>query len=175
MSDEKRPITSKYLQALVDQHIEYETVLHYIHLPHIPVPKTEISNKPEAAKISVSDVKRYTDAFLEVFKWLKWATLPEDGNQGERRVYKVFKVIVDDFGYVSHSESSIVASLKGLDIKELDWRRPDIGSETIFEGAPIVSILHLYWNGNRGVLQGWCCPDGLCKLGDVSSLTAYLT
>jgi hypothetical protein len=173
MNDEKRPITLAYVQALETQKIEYETVLLYIHLPQVPPQKSEISKKQiskkqEPTNAAASDVKRYTDVYLKVFEWLKWIEIPENGKEGKRRVQKVVKVTVDDFGHVSHSESAISEALKGLDIEELDWKRADIGSETIFEGAPMVKILNLYWGGNRGILKGWSCEDGLCKLKNVS-------
>jgi hypothetical protein len=178
MSDEKRPITLAYVRALKTQNIEYETVLLYIHLPQVPPPRSEISKeqpskkqiskKQEPTNAAASDVKRYTDVYLKVFEWLKWIKIPKDGKDGERRVQKVVKVIVDDFGHVSHSESAISEALKGLDIEELDWKRADVGSETIFEGAPMVKILNLYWGGSRGILKGWSCEDGLCKLKNVS-------
>lgn len=155
---EKKPITVEYLERLESYNIRYETVLRSLRLPLVTsLPKT--SQNPRDSSSDIVDPLGYSEQYEDVFIWLK-----------SRGVRKIFSLRVDDICQKPHGDSFIRNALSQIDeIEELDWRKLDIGSDTIVKGAPLVKRLRLYWSGSPSILQGWGCEDGLCKLVNVSA------
>jgi hypothetical protein len=95
-----------------------------------------------------------------VFNWL-----------AKNGVKKIIRVIVLDDGDVAHSDEAIEECLTPFKIEVWDWKKPDICSETIFQAAPGVRVVHLYCTGNNAVLRSWSGNEGLAKLKKVGGST----
>jgi hypothetical protein len=158
MSGEKRSINDEYLERLEAHEIKYETVLRYLHLPLVSSRRKPSSSSQDPPP-GIPDQTGYSDAYASVFKWLK-----------DKDVRKIFRVRVDDIGQKPHGDSIIQSALTGIEIDRLDWRKMDIGSDTIVKAAPAIKALNLYWSGSNAVLQGWACEEGLCQLVNVSEV-----
>jgi hypothetical protein len=90
-------------------------------------------------------------------------------------VRNIIKVIVDDRPVPSHSDESIEAALKDLDIEILDWSKVDMCPKTIQVACPTVRELHLWWSGNNGMLRSWSEPDGLAQLPRLTDIHLHQT
>ena len=105
------------------------------------------------------DGKGRKDAEI-VFNWLR-----------ENKVQKVIEVTVEDNmkdpDATPHSDGSIEAALKGLDVEVWNWKKMDISIATIRNAAPNVRKVYLYSSGNNAVLQGWSDTRGLVTLTKV--------
>ncbi|KFY46705.1 hypothetical protein V494_00369 [Pseudogymnoascus sp. VKM F-4513 (FW-928)] len=115
-------------------------------------------SKPDSKVYLTRDASGLKSAGV-IFKWL-----------AERKVSRIFKVIVIDDGKPPHSNQAIEESLKGFKIETWDWKKVDICSDTILEAASGVRILNLYASGNSAVLKGWSCTDGLVKLKNLERI-----
>jgi hypothetical protein len=70
-------------------------------------------------------------------------------------VKRIIRVIVDDSVEPSHSDEAMERALAGLHVELWDWRKRDLSILSIFNAAPDVREITLYWSGNVVVLRGW--------------------
>lgn len=99
-----------------------------------------------------------------LFQWLR-----------SKGVAKIIKVIVHDDEEPSHTDQSIQDSLKGFDVEILDWSKPDLCPETIYEACPNVRKLYLRWSGLNGILRAWGEAEGLAKLPYLTDIYLHQT
>jgi hypothetical protein len=45
-----------------------------------------------------------------------------------------------------------------------DWQKPDLSIDVIYQAAPKVQHLVLYWSGNQAILRGWASEEGIPRL-----------
>lgn len=120
--------------------VKFEFLLRYVKFP-------DLSQNGEA-QMSYPRVMR--DDVPCVMTWLR-----------RRRVKTVMKMIVPDSMINPHDEHTIMTSIAGLGIEELDWRRLDLGVEPIKDLASTLVSLHLYSSGNWAVISHWTSECGL--------------
>ena len=82
-------------------------------------------------------------------------------------VKEILRLVVPDCKVNPLDEDRIRRSMEGFVIKELDWRRLDLGIEPIMSLASTLSVLHLYSSGNWAVLSHWVSKGGLEELKKV--------
>ncbi|KAJ5087242.1 hypothetical protein N7456_010858 [Penicillium angulare] len=96
---------------------------------------------------------------LFFFNWLK-----------DKGVKHIIKVIVDDFKD-PHSDEVIDQCLSPFTIDILDWSKPDLDPEMLYNACPKVQELILRWGGNNAILRAWSEPEGLRRLKDLRKIT----
>ncbi|KAK6829857.1 efflux pump aflT [Apiospora arundinis] len=90
-----------------------------------------------------------------VFNWLK----------DEKKVKKVFRVIVDDLQEPSHQDEAIEACLRDIEgVGTWDWKKIDLSPDIIQNAARHAKIVHLYWSGRNIALRAWSEDRGLRQL-----------
>jgi hypothetical protein len=156
-----------YLQKLA-KHLQFESVLTCVSLPRLtiaasPMDQDEIEGKksptqpilsgmhdsrPPTLVAGQSKAKGLSD-LVAIFQWLR-----------DNHVRKINKVVVIDDGDPCHSDESIERALTGFDVEVWDWKRLDICSEVIYNCAPNVREISLYWSGNHATLLGWYSNQG---------------
>jgi len=144
--DNSSPRYLSYLENFNDVHFECENWLKYVRLPEFhcdPKAPDELHKGPRAdARIIFDSLrKRNVDCILEI-------TVPDCPNH-------------------PHSDESIIHCLNGLQVKRLDWRKPDLSVKTILKAAPDVEEICLYSSGNQDVLIHWASYEGLYRLQKV--------
>jgi hypothetical protein len=167
LSSLPRPsISATYLNRL-SRHLKFEDSLQYVALPKLKVEQVQKAASSHSAVVPAAvetdktliqekpDRVGLTDSKI-VFNWL-----------AKNGVKKIIRVIVLDDGDVAHSDEAIEECLKPFKIEVWDWKKPDICSETIYQAAPSVRVVHLYCTGNNAVLRSWSGEDGLAKLKQV--------
>jgi len=92
----------------------------------------------------------------------------------KKGVTTILKVVVDDLGPSPHTDEAIESSLKHRGVETWDWRRVDLCSEVIYNAAPTVREVHLYWSGNNAVLRSWCDEGGLKMLQDLTAVDVHV-
>jgi hypothetical protein len=113
------------------------------------------SNEPPSEAKEETELEK-RNPYMAVFTWLK--TKPN-------AVDKIFRVSVEDrYGKTPHTDDGIRDILKPFDVEIWDWRKNDISSDTILEGAENARELYLYWSGNKAVMRSWACKHGLATL-----------
>jgi hypothetical protein len=171
LSSLPRPsISTTYLNRL-SRHLKFEDSLQYVALPKLRVELAPKIASPRSAVVLAAgetdkaltqekpDRVGVTDSKI-VFNWL-----------AKNGVKKIIRVIVLDDGDVAHSDEAIEECLTPFKIEVWDWKKPDICSETIFQAAPGVRVVHLYCTGNNAVLRSWSGNEGLAKLKKVGGST----
>lgn len=98
---------------------------------------------------------------LFFFSWLK-----------DRKVKHIINLIVEDTKD-SHADDAIEACLSGLRVDVLDWSKPDLDPEMLYNACPDVRELHLYWGGNNAILRAWAEPAGLPMLKSLERIYLY--
>jgi hypothetical protein len=167
LSSLPRPsISTTYLNRL-SRHLKFEDSLQYVALPKLRVEQAPKTSSPRSAVVPAAgetdkaliqekpDRVGLTDCKI-VFNWL-----------AKNGVKKIIRVIVLDDGDVAHSDEAIEECLTPFKVEVWDWKKPDICSETIFQAAPGVRVVHLYCTGNNTVLRSWSGGEGLAKLKKV--------
>lgn len=109
---------------------------------------------------------------VDVFHWLK----------GVKGVKVIMRLVVRDRGPIFCSDKTMEECLKGLEIRYLDWDRPDVCTDTLRLIHDLVQV-DLYWSGLKAVLCSWGDANGLRKMKRVSDeetrtlliLEAFLT
>ncbi|EHL02277.1 putative Subtilisin DY [Glarea lozoyensis 74030] len=96
----------------------------YLRLPPVPSAQKH-SSSASVTQSNIFDRQGYSDVYASVFEWLKG-----------KGIWKIFRVRVDDICPRPHGDSFIEAALSGFQLDEFDWRKLDIGSDTIINGAP---------------------------------------
>ena len=78
-------------------------------------------------------------------------------------VSHVFTVEVPDCPVHPDSNSAIKASLDGLHVRKLVWRKLDVSTEILIDAALEIEAIRLYSSGNPDVLNRWCGYEGLYR------------
>ncbi|KAL8918039.1 MAG: hypothetical protein Q9172_005576 [Xanthocarpia lactea] len=89
----------------------------------------------------------------DVFKWLK----------DEKNVKGIMRLVVRDRGPILCSDETVEKCLVGLEVRCLDWDRPDMCTDTLLLTPDLVQV-DLYWSGLKAVLSSWVETNGLRKL-----------
>ncbi|KAL8857682.1 MAG: hypothetical protein Q9178_005717 [Gyalolechia marmorata] len=100
--------------------------------------------------------KRWADMqgyLTVVFKWLK----------DEKKVKSIMRLVVRDRGPIFCSDETVEKCLEGLEVRYLDWDRPDMCTDTLLTTPDLVQV-DLYWSGLKAVLSSWGDTNGLRKL-----------
>lgn len=143
--------------------MRFDNVLRYVAfgLIEIQKPLQKETNKPQTKRIPVqSKAGKGRSDLKQFFKWLH--------NKG---VTYILKVIVNDAFEKPHNDHTIESCLKQFEIENLEWRKPDLCPETLFNACRNVRHLHLWWSGNRAILRAWSEPEGLARLEELRSVT----
>lgn len=82
-------------------------------------------------------------------------------------VKHILKVVVPDCTIHPHANKDIIDALRPFTIRNLDWRKSNLGVKTIMMSAPDVETLALYSSGDEDALAQWINSDGLCQLPKV--------
>lgn len=106
-----------------------------------------------------------TQKYLKrVFKWLTDAEAPNGGGKG---VKEIIRLIVRDNPPDFCSDETVESCLSQLEVRYLDWNRPDLCAKTL-QKVPDLVQLDLYWSGINAVLCSWSDEKGLGNLRKVS-------
>lgn len=144
------------LEALL-KHLTFEDALQYVYIPSIKIEApTEGAAARRAVRARPADLGTGRRDLVDVFDGLR-----------RRGVGTVLKVVVDDSLDPPHTDEAIEEALRNLDVEVWDWRKPDLSTEVIYNAAPRVREVHLYWGGNNAVLRGWAEDGGLKKLSEL--------
>jgi hypothetical protein len=125
--------------------LEFEKTLRRVRIPAI----SEMAGISKTKHID----SHIPDHAREIFQWLQ--------SKGVRQVVEVH--ITDSF-HKPHAEETIIETLKGFNVQELDWKRTDLSVDTILQTSQDVKTLHLYSSGNWSALAHWLSIDGIPKL-----------
>ena len=143
-------------QADPAPNIKFESVLRYVHFP-------DLSQIP-----LLKDQKRDREEVPLILRWLR-----------QKGVKSILRLVVPDCRANPLDEEKICTCIEGFGVKELDWRRLDLGIEPIVSLASTLTVLHLYSSGNWAVLSHWVSEVGLERLEKVHlpflSLRSQLT
>lgn len=140
------------------QHQEFENVLQYVAIPQLKVEKTAVTTKQEPGqrptKPAGSIGSGRTDLQI-IFNWLK----------SEKKVKKIFRVIVDDLEEPSHQDEAIESCLREIEgVETWDWKKFDLSPDIIQNAARHAKVVHLYWSGRNIALRAWSEERGLRQL-----------
>ena len=94
-----------------------------------------------------------------VFRYLK-----------SKGVKHIIEAVIPDCMVHPHANRYIIDALRPFNVKRLNWRKLDIGVETIKRAAPDVEVLTLHSSGDWDALSRWVGVDGLCQLPKVAVL-----
>ena len=122
-------------------HLEFEDTLQYVALPRLRLEKRKVLS---SIRRTVSPDGQGCHDMEFFFNFLRM-----------KGVKRIIRVIVDDSVEPSHSDEAIERALAGLRVELWDWRKIDLSILSIFNAAPDVSEITLYWSGNVVVLRGW--------------------
>ncbi|KAI0436715.1 hypothetical protein F4803DRAFT_541256 [Xylaria telfairii] len=98
-----------------------------------------------------------------VFKWLKL-------NKG---VKSIVQLIVKENPHHYCSDDTIEECLKHLDVRYLNWNRPDLCAETL-RVVPSLIEVSLTWSGLNAVLWSWSDTHGLQTLKKLEKVHLYI-
>jgi hypothetical protein len=65
------------------------------------------------------------------------------------------KVVIQDDENSPCSDDVIKESLRGFNVRYLDWDREDLYILAVDEVMKDARGIHLYWGGNDAILRGW--------------------
>lgn len=137
------------------QSLTFDPVLLYVNFGSFdvqPNPTCPRCNHPILEDISTE--KRYLDSF---FDWLSTT----------KGVEYIIKLTVNDKDGTPHYDETIVKSLQKFEVEILDWQKVGLRPQVIqnaSQGWRNFHRLHLWWNRNNDVPEGWSNPDGLATL-----------
>ncbi|KAI1420270.1 hypothetical protein F5Y12DRAFT_791763, partial [Xylaria sp. FL1777] len=141
-------VNAKLLDYLAE--MKFEQYLQYVFIPNLRVrgvKNTELEKQEWWESQSRKDC-------AYIFEWLRT----------KLKVEKIIRITVEDDPTDFHSDEVIEYALRGFDIEEWNWVKWDLCSETIYNAAPNVRDVDLYWSGNKAILKSWAAEDGLVKL-----------
>ncbi|KAK3940099.1 hypothetical protein QBC46DRAFT_385990 [Diplogelasinospora grovesii] len=175
----RQSIPMAYLEKLA-LHLQFESVLACVTLPRLRVElsagggdespsgdgaKPRVSGLPTSIPGSKSQKKgKGLNDLVAIFDWLR-----------QKQVQKIKKVVVIDDGEPCHSDEAIEDALRGLDVEVWDWKRLDVCSEVIYNCAPNVREVSLYWSGSQATLLGWYSDQGFAdeKFKNLKKIILY--
>lgn len=163
LSFEKDDIVSWESLGCLSRHYKLDTMLRALYIPKVKVRWDDDSI--EARKIARGwECVGRIDLYL-LFHWLKHRA-------GVKSLLEVIVVDFEEDDMNPHSDKSIIECVKDLQVEIWDWRRMDISTDVIYDGAgKYVKTLYLYCSGLRAVLQSWSDRGGLVRLENVSLKT----
>ncbi|KAL8975513.1 MAG: hypothetical protein Q9197_000251 [Variospora fuerteventurae] len=97
---------------------------------------------------------------IGIFQWLKG---PEDTAKTGKGVKGIMRLTVRDNPPYFCSDETIEKCLEGLEIRYLDWNRPDLSAQTLLKAPDLVQV-DLYWDGIYAVLCSWSDEKGIGNL-----------
>ena len=122
-------------------------------LPPQEINKEGDENAPPNTSPDSTPLLNYNEIYLkEIFDAIR-----------EKKVEKILKVTVEDDIGNPCTDEVIEYCLSDLDVRYLDWRKPDLNPDVVLRAAPNVVGLKLYSKCNTA-LRGWAAPNGLCNL-----------
>lgn len=153
-------MTLSGFKALVKQ-LKFEDALQYVAIPAIKIESA--SEGPTGTKQSIRD-RLANDGtgrrdLVQVFDGLR-----------RKGVKTILKVVVDDTLVPPHTDEAIEEALRNMDVEVWDWKKVDLCTEVIYNAAPGVREVHLYWGGNNAVLRGWSEEGGLKVLTELRTV-----
>jgi hypothetical protein len=107
------------------------------------------------------NIERWTlmqNHLVDVFKWLKV----------KKGVKGIMRLVVRDRAPLFCNDETIAECLKNLEVRYLDWDRPDICTDTLRLTRDLVQV-DLYWSGLKAVLCSWGDVNGLRTIPKVSN------
>lgn len=147
-----RAINSRFIDAMVNKvfdGVDFETVLSYVQLP-----PRQFTASPSAQGGELDTLENYARIFNFLMK--------------DRKVQKIFKIIVNDLIGQPHPDEMITRLVYDFGVEYWDWKKLDMNIETILEAAPNVKEVSLHSSGIYSALQGWASEGGLIVLPKVS-------
>jgi hypothetical protein len=154
------PVSEKALNQLFKR-LKFENILQYVQIPWYPFSTKAKGRTATSLSEAADEQGAGRKDFKLIFDLLR-----------EHKVKKILKLIVNDDQEIPHSDE-IIEQLHDFEIEVLDWKKVDLCSYVISQGAPEVRKLFLYSSGNNAVLRSWSGVDGLTKLESVSSPSHY--
>ena len=142
--------------------LNFADILQYVAIPQIKIettatgPSAERDRAEGRSSSSKAQLGEGRSDFVHVFESLR-----------KKNVKTIIKVKVDDSLAVPHSDESIENALRGLGVEVWEWKRTDLCSEVIYNVAPKVREVSLFWSGNNAVLRGWSDEGGLKRLKEL--------
>ena len=152
------PVSERALRQLFER-LKFENILQYVQIPWYPFSTKAKVRASTFVQENEEDGAGRKD-FRLIFKLLR-----------EHNVQKIIKLIVNDDDETPHSDE-ILEELRDFEIEVLDWKKVDLCSYVIKNGAPGVRKLFLYSSGSNAVLRSWSGSDGLKELEQVSILAS---
>ncbi|KAL6802692.1 hypothetical protein GGI42DRAFT_360393 [Trichoderma sp. SZMC 28013] len=143
-----RAINSRFIDAMVNKvfdGVDFETVLSYVQLP-----PRQFTASPSAQGGELDTLENYARIFNFLMK--------------DRKVQKIFKIIVNDLIGQPHPDEMITRLVYDFGVEYWDWKKLDMNIETILEAAPNVKEVSLHSSGIYSALQGWASEGGLIVL-----------
>lgn len=113
---------------------------------------------PESEQEKKKQIQRDEDALVDFFTWLK----------EKKKVKSIVKLVMRENPEALCNEKTIRQCLKCLDVRYLDWDRPDLSLDTI-KCVRNVTELCLYSSGLNAVFCSWSDEHGLKALTKVHS------
>ncbi|KAK4458238.1 intracellular serine protease [Cladorrhinum samala] len=154
-------MTLSGFKALVKQ-LKFEDALQYVAIPAIKIESASEgstgSTKQSIRDRLVNDGTGRRD-LVQVFDGLR-----------QKGVKTILKVVVDDTLVPPHTDEAIEEALRNMDVEVWDWKKVDLCTEVIYNAAPGVREVHLYWGGNNAVLRGWSEQGGLKVLTELRTV-----
>lgn len=131
----------------------------------------ELQNMPSSDKERLEMWRQDETNLKAVFKWLKV----------DKGVKAILNLIVKDNPNHYCSDDTVEECLKDLEVRYLDWNRPDLCANSFTLPNTLVEI-SLYWTGLNAVLWSWSDTEGLrtlikvgmsCNRGNCYTLTDH--
>jgi hypothetical protein len=91
----------------------------------------------------------------------------------QKKVKRILKLKVRDNQQVPCSDEFIETCLKDIDVRYLDWNKPNLCADVILAGAPRAAEVWLYATGSTAVLRSWAGSNGLANLRQLRVLHLY--
>ncbi len=142
------------------KNVVFDSVLQYVAFPHVKVEKwsREQIKAEEPAWMDVSEsLKSDATGRSDIFFFFHWL-------REVKGVRRILKVIVDDSVAPPHSDAAIELALKPFNVEILNWSKPDIDPETLYNASQELRQLYLHWGGSNAGLCGWAAAEGLRRL-----------
>ena len=161
--------------------VAFEPVLKTVRFPDFEcmLRREEYSSQNDLRSKSLRRIEDFNNLDLPSKDELQGSNLtPKSGRRDEvskvlrwlydiKGVRKIYQLVVPDYFVDPHTEETIENAIKPFEVETLDWRRLDLGIDSIQASAPEVRRLHLYSSGNRAALSHWYSSEGIKTLKQV--------
>lgn len=145
--------------------LNFESILQCVKIPNIsPVDETAKPNTQMSTRNQVPPQAGGGRTELEaVFQKLR-----------DKKVSTILKVNVDDLEHPAHNDAAIGRALKNMSVEVWNWKKIDICPRLIFQTAPEITEVHLYWSGTNAVLRAWSEEEGLPMLKKLKKVFLHI-